>query len=322
MGKVAPAPWMPSVPVYATSPPPRYEETVEVDPEQFTWVPESRMDKFRALCQDNEISDFFAAKLRQLEGFDIVLIGDDSGSMRAPISQTNAFAPPMTRWDELKSSVSLIVSLASILNEDGCDLFFLNRPPVLAVKDPSQIEASFASRPTGFTPITPVLNHILDVKLNSMHERNLLVIILTDGQPTDEAGNVNIMALEQLLIFRPEAAFITFVACTDDLSVMSYLNSWDCGIARLDVVDDFVSERREILAAQGPLFHFSHGDYIVKLMLGSIDPSMDKLDEVPRVRGRANTAQSQRARPKKEKYKRPERRMTIIDQSAACCAIS
>ena len=60
---------------------------------------------------------------------------------------------------------------------------------------------------------------------------------------------------------------------------MEYLNNWDRTIPRLDVIDDFRNEKLEILRAQGSNFKFSFGDYIVKSLIGSIDPEMDGLDE-------------------------------------------
>jgi len=60
---------------------------------------------------------------------------------------------------------------------------------------------------------------------------------------------------------------------------MEYLNNWDRTIPRLDVVDDFRNEKLEIIRAQGSRFKFSFGDYIVKSLIGSIDPEMDGLDE-------------------------------------------
>ena len=60
---------------------------------------------------------------------------------------------------------------------------------------------------------------------------------------------------------------------------MAYLNNWDRTIPRLDVIDDFCNEKLEILSAQGTNFKFSFGDYIVKSLIGSIDPEMDGLDE-------------------------------------------
>jgi hypothetical protein len=41
---------------------------------------------------------------------------------------------------------------------------------------------------------------------------------------------------------------------------MAYLNDWDRTIPNLDVVDDYKSEKKEILACQGKSFPFSYGD--------------------------------------------------------------
>lgn len=46
------------------------------------------------------------------------------------------------------------------------------------------------------------------------------------------------------------------------------------------VVDDYQSERAQILKAQGSNFRFTYGDYLCKALLGSIDPEFDQLDEV------------------------------------------
>ena len=40
----------------------------------------------------------------------------------------------------------------------------------------------------------------------------------------------------------------------------------------LDVIDDYRSEKAEIQRNRGPTFPFSFGDYIVKALLGSLDP--------------------------------------------------
>lgn len=41
---------------------------------------------------------------------------------------------------------------------------------------------------------------------------------------------------------------------------MEYLNDWDSKLLNLDVVDDYKSERKEILKCQGRHFPFSFGD--------------------------------------------------------------
>jgi len=47
----------------------------------------------------------------------------------------------------------------------------------------------------------------------------------------------------------------------------------------LDVCDDFRSERRQVLKVNGKSYPFSYGDYVVKCLIGCIDPSLDKQDE-------------------------------------------
>ena len=75
---------------------------------------------------------------------------------------------------------------------------------------------------------------------------------------------------------------------------MSYLNNWDKTIPNLDVIDDYKSEKKEILACQGKFFPFSFGDvsfptlvifiyamfkYVVKILMGGVDSWFDLLDE-------------------------------------------
>ena len=81
------------------------------------------------------------------------------------------------------------------------------------------------------------------------------------------------------MIGRPTNVYTTILACTDESDSMEYLNNWDKYIQRLDVVDDFRSERQEILRNQGSYFHFTYGDYVVKSLIGSTDPTIDNLDE-------------------------------------------
>jgi hypothetical protein len=72
---------------------------------------------------------------------------------------------------------------------------------------------------------------------------------------------------------------VTFVACTDDNSSVAYLNAWDRKMRHVDVVDDYHSERTEIQAKRGIQFVFTFGNYVVKTLVGSVDPEFDSLDE-------------------------------------------
>jgi hypothetical protein len=51
--------------------------------------------------------------------------------------------------DELKQTVSIVVDLASVLDPDGVDVYFLNREPMLHVRSSSELENIFAMEPEG-----------------------------------------------------------------------------------------------------------------------------------------------------------------------------
>ena len=107
--------------------------------------------------------------------------------------------------------------------------------------------------------------------------KKVLAILATDGQPTEDDGTVNIKAFTRLLLERPENMYMSIVACTDDDSAVSYLSRLDSAIQNLDVVDDFKTEQRTMTRwKRGSKFTF--GDYVVKILLASIDASLDKAD--------------------------------------------
>lgn len=244
---------------------------------------EERMQKFAQIAGRYEINHNFATRLRQLEGYEIVFLCDDSGSMATAVgSPNNAFGVRSTRWDELKQIVSITVDIGSVLDPDGLDIYFLNRAPLFKIKDSSQLAAAFANPPNGLTPITSVLRRILQEKQSLVQERKLLIIIATDGQPTDDYGTTDINTLERVLKNERKPAdriLVTFCACTDDDQAVGYLNKWDQKIPYVDVCDDYRSERDQIQRIQGRNFPFSFGDYVVKILLGSVDPYFDNLDQ-------------------------------------------
>ncbi|KAJ3057790.1 hypothetical protein HDU98_006064 [Podochytrium sp. JEL0797] len=77
----------------------------------------------------------------------------------------------------------------------------------------------------------------------------------------------------------PGHVLVAFLTCTDDDAEIGYLEHWDREIRDLDVIDDYYTERRQILAVQGQQFAFSRGDWVCKMLLGCIDTEIDGLDE-------------------------------------------
>jgi hypothetical protein len=51
--------------------------------------------------------------------------------------------------DELKQTVSIVVDIASVLDPDGVDVYFLNREPLFHVRNSAQLAPIFAIPPSG-----------------------------------------------------------------------------------------------------------------------------------------------------------------------------
>jgi hypothetical protein len=103
-----------------------------------------RLQRFRDLCKKYEINSDYASRLRKLEGFEIVFVCDDSGSMSTLLAEKTDSRDPYekrkSRWDELCSIVSVVVEIAGILDPTGIDLYFLNRPAVRNIFSVSQVD--------------------------------------------------------------------------------------------------------------------------------------------------------------------------------------
>jgi hypothetical protein len=243
--------------------------------------------RYKELCEDHGINPMFANRMWRLQGYHIIIICDDSGSMNSPsnptVSREDPYDPPKTRWDELKQTVGLIIDIATCVNQDGVDVYFLNREGKENVTHKNDLEDIFSKVPTKYnlTPIVPKLREVLS-KNNSDYSKRL-IILATDGEPTNTEGNATEEEKNKFETLLKKGRriqdFVTIAACTDNEETMSYLNDWDVKIPRLDVVDDYGSEYKEIIRARGKKFQFNRGDYVVKLLMGSIDPYFDKLDE-------------------------------------------
>ncbi|ORY53616.1 hypothetical protein BCR33DRAFT_711003 [Rhizoclosmatium globosum] len=281
------------------------EKTIDVPPSYTTEATpptsneDARLAAFADLVARHEISRLMAMKLRRLEAYDIAVIADDSGSMNTPSTQgqTDPFARSKTRWDELKSTLAIVTDIAATLDEDGIDVYFLNRPPVRNVTGMNAaLESAFAQKPAGYTPITRVLRQVIREKW-TREGKKLLILIATDGQPTTDSGELDKHGLKHLLMHERGGKGeipIAFLVCTDDDSEVDYLNEWDTSIQDLDVIDDYITEKKQILRVQGNGFPFSRGDWVCKMLLGVIDAEIDGLDE--RRVGSANVGRGETAR--------------------------
>ncbi len=80
----------------------------------------------------------------------------------------------------------------------------------------------------GSTPIVPVLRQVLKDKRNQIYERNLLILIATDGVPTDERGRTDIRTLEHVLKNERKPINqipVTIIVCTGKLKTLEQILS-------------------------------------------------------------------------------------------------
>lgn len=71
----------------------------------------------------------------------------------------------------------------------------------------------------GPTPIVRILQHVLQEKRLEIQERKLLILIATDGVPTNDNGQQDIKSLERALRHERHPINripVTIIACTDD----------------------------------------------------------------------------------------------------------
>jgi hypothetical protein len=268
----APPPYQPSVPTFiapASAPPPIYQ-TVDSAPANPL---EDKQAKVRELCARYHINPLFESALWSLNEYHIIFLCDDSGSMNSPAGAGK------TRWQELKEVVGEVFDISLIFDPVGMDVYFLNRQSYLNVRNRDIIDGMFLAPPSGGTPLLTKLTEINQYYSSGNHPVRKLVIVATDGEPSDDRAPYNQFKSVLGAMVRNNMR-IGFLACTDQDDQVEYLNDIDRQYSEIDVNDDYYTEFRQIQRTQGTGFLFSYGDYVVKAIAGSIDNRLDGLDEV------------------------------------------
>lgn len=231
-----------------------------------------------AIHTDLHLRSRYDKHLLVLQDFEIVVVCDDSGSMVTRVKSTRK-----TRWEELCSIVKKVLEIAVRFDPNGVDIYFLNGGKYPKVKDPEQVDSVFARKPIGHTPLVPVLKEIFESPMaRPGREKKLLVLVATDGKPTNGEGEDDVEKFEEIMnvVRNAETTYVSFLLCTDDENSMKYLKKWDRKMANVDVTDDYDTELVRIRKCQeDENFPFTKDDYIVKALIGSIIHDIDRLNE-------------------------------------------
>jgi hypothetical protein len=250
-------------------------------------LPDEIEGALQRFAYENEINPKFLPSLRTLALYDVVLVCDDSGSMCGPADPE---IPNISRWDELKQSVQLVVR-ASLAFQKPIDIYFLNRGKFLNVTSWDQVAGAFAKGPAGTTPLQEACMQVWsDRGVSDDLTRDLIVHVFTDGFPN------NRVQFEYWLGVRPaiRRTYISILLCTDEEDVVNEYRRFEyreqgrfgwtgptVGVTGVDVTEDYRGEVRDIRATRGTKYRFSFGDYIVKCLVGCVDPSVHAVDLPP-----------------------------------------
>lgn len=216
-----------------------------------------------------------------LAGANVVVIADDSGSMGSSVRNSPVAPPPgkytTTRWDELIHFLQLVLQVAAEL-ADGVHFHFLNAGCISKVQAWEQVEAIAARGPTRGTPLLSAMREVFEKYNPAKTDRKLLTIIATDGCPTDGPTS----GVSAALRARPciDRSFVTFLSCTDNDSDIAYIKQLDADLEHIDEVDDYNTERAEVLRHGASVYqNFSMGDWVLRAACGAAVPEWDRSDE-------------------------------------------
>ncbi|KAI0884618.1 uncharacterized protein GGS22DRAFT_163937 [Annulohypoxylon maeteangense] len=228
-----------------------------------------------------------------LKEFNTIFLIDDSLSMKAE-----------RRWEETQKAISAILPICMEHDEDGVDVYFLNHRTTdrgdssrgavgsgyRGVREPRVVHNMFKFvRPSLATPTGLRLDHILRAYLKNYEAlvkasggdvycvRPINIIVITDGQPTDEPGEVIAQAARRLDEMRapPHQIGIQFFQVGRDPNATLALRELDDELCRRESIRDMV-DTATFNAANKADQPTLTADGILKVVLGAVKRKLDR----------------------------------------------
>lgn len=229
-----------------------------------------------SMMERYEISWRFRQILSDLCDFEIAVVIDDSGSMK-----TNLLNSQRSRWDVIRLMTNICIEIGRIFVRRGVDMYFLNKVPILQVKDLETADQIMNRAPSGYTPLVPVLKYIFNLPPTRIgHDKKQLVIILTDGAPTDQNNRENLHEFEDLMRNErePRTTFVNVLVCNENHDYANILRSWTQTMNNFAVMDHYEDEINWVRAEHGPHCRLSFGAFMAKMMTGALDQNLTFFD--------------------------------------------
>lgn len=208
------------------------------------------------------------------------------------------------RWAETQKAVSAILPICLEHDEDGIDVYFLNHRTddrgdagvgaagtgYRGVRDVSVIQNMFRFvRPSLATPTGMRLDHILRAYLRHYEAqvrrtggdvysaRPINIIVITDGQPTDEPGEIIAQAARRLDEMRapPHQIGVQFFQVGRDPDATQALRELDDELCRRESIRDMVDTATFNGANKADQPTLT-ADGILKVVLGAVKRKLDR----------------------------------------------
>ena len=219
-----------------------YQPPAYSSPNYNQYIPHNSSDeketRLKEFFSKYEISPLFQEDIQCVKNYDIVVVCDDSASMNELSSYMSLKTNRMmtnTRWNELQETVEVIVELGVLLNENGIDIWFLNREhPIKNVRSKKTVDTIFNIKPCGRTPLTRCIQRVME----SPSINPKLILVVTDGEPNDDHEYSDCNNFVNLLKSRDaKKNRISIIACTQSEAQIEWLNRVDGEIEQVDVID-------------------------------------------------------------------------------------
>jgi hypothetical protein len=251
------------------------------------------VDGLGEIFQRYEVPVGLMSKILELstEQMHLEFLIDDSGSM-GTIDAVLTTGQKCSRWAEAQERLMILMEILAYVPVASIRIQFLNRPTVIQLTHHGftpqtfkqnaavQLQQAFQAKPSGLTPVAKNLNDIFARAMT--RPAKTCVYLFFDGAPSEGK-----QATEQLLLRRNAAKIpFTFVTCTgrdEDVEWAKEIEEKpmpDGSPSFMAELDDFVTERKEVLHDQGEGIPYSFGFYLVCHLVAAINPTdLDALDE-------------------------------------------
>lgn len=187
-----------------------------------------------------------AATAAALQDRDYVVVLDRSGSMDEPSGKGTK-----SRWESAEEATVCLSRTIAKFDKDGIDAYvFWDRFKRYGNVTPDTVAQIFKEQsPNGGTSLSPVLNdvlygpegHFTKKKAGTLKANGTMVLVVTDGQPSDQGETAKLITKAANSIDRDAELAFSFIQIGNDPNATKFLKSLDDDLqaqgAKYDIVD-------------------------------------------------------------------------------------